>query len=344
MSDSSGVATMVGRAIGRRHGPRLTDVAAGVDEPQAIVRPQHPVEARGRVDATFQQRGLGHPSGLLRDCLTACQPGVYSHSLALDTLSSITMLGVPNMSAQDLETAPAGAAAAIAPVSTQGTRRITVRRFLSRALAVAAAYVVVGALMDSVMFPEAAPGPEYYPREGYRFSSRSEGFHQTVLKREHGRLWIELEIEPFAPGPPVHVHTSIAEHFVVAEGTLSILFGGEKRVLRAGEHLLVPPGTPHRPFNETGARVVVRGPMEPDYALPDQFGVFLTQAYGFFDESPAHRRPPGALLQMSRFAPLYGTWLASPSVSAQQALFFLIRPTARLLGYRTHYEKYLPRG
>jgi hypothetical protein len=45
---------------------------------------------------------------------------------------------------------------------------------------------------------------------------------------------------------------------------------------------------------------------------------------------------------MSRFSPKYDTWLASPPVFAQKSLFFAIGPTARLLGYRTYYEKYMP--
>jgi mannose-6-phosphate isomerase-like protein (cupin superfamily) len=218
------------------------------------------------------------------------------------------------------------------------------RKFLYRVLAVAAAYVIVGALLDSVVFPEDEPGPAFYPPPGYQFFSKSEGFRQTVLKRENGLFWVELELQPHAPGPPEHVHTSFPENFAVAEGTLSILFQGQKRVLRAGETLLVPPGTPHKPFNETGSRVVVRGPLVPKFAMPELFSVFLSQAYGFFDESLSNTRPPKALLQMSRFAPKYDSWLASIPIPAQRALFFIVRPAARLLGYRTHYEKYAPRS
>ena len=163
-----------------------------------------------------------------------------------------------------------------------------------------------------------------------------------MLKREDGLFWVTLELEPHAPGPPAHIHTSFAEYFVVAEGTLSVMFQGQKRVVRASETLLVPPGIPHRTFNETGSPVIVRAPLEPEYAMPERFSVFLKQAYGFFDESPANHRPPKALLQMSRFGPEYDVWLASAPIPAQQALYFLIRPAARLLGYRTHYEKYLP--
>ena len=204
------------------------------------------------------------------------------------------------------------------------------------------AYVVIGALLDRVVFPEAEPGPQYYAREGQSFVSRSEGFHQTVLKREGGRMWVELELEPHAPGPPEHIHTSFAENFIVAEGTLSLLVNGEKRVVRAGESLLVTPGTRHKPFNDTGARVVVRPPLTAEYGMPEQFLVFLSQAYGFFDESESNRQLPTALLQMSRFSPKYDVWMAGPPVGIQKALFFAIGPTARLLGYRRQYDKYVP--
>jgi quercetin dioxygenase-like cupin family protein len=204
------------------------------------------------------------------------------------------------------------------------------------------AYILVGALLDKVIFPEAEPGADYYPHEGQVFVSKSEGFHQTILKRENGLVWLELVLEPYAPGPPEHIHTSLPENFIVAEGTLSLLVNGEKKLLRPGESLLVNPGTPHKPFNETDSRVVIKPPLTPEYALSEQFTVFLTQAYGFFDESESNSQPPKALLQMSRFSPKYELWLARPPVPLQKAFFFVISPTARLLGYRTHYEKHKP--
>jgi quercetin dioxygenase-like cupin family protein len=216
------------------------------------------------------------------------------------------------------------------------------KKFLLGLLTFALLYVLVGALLDNIVFVEAEPGADYYARQGHSFVSKSEGFHQTIVKREDGLVWLELVLEPHAPGPPEHIHTSFPENFIVAEGTLSLLAGGEKKLLRPGESLLIAPGTPHKPFNETDSRVVVAGPLTPEYGIPERFTVFLTQAYGFFDESESNSRPPKALLQMSRFSPKYDSWLASPPVPLQKFMFFVIGPTARLLGYRTYYEKYKP--
>ncbi len=216
------------------------------------------------------------------------------------------------------------------------------KKLLLGILGFALAYILIGTLLDKVVFPEAQPGSDYYPREGQVFVSKSEGFRQTILKRENGFVWTELVLEPYAPGPPEHIHTSLSENFIVTEGTLSLLVNGEKKLLRSGESFLVNPGTPHKPFNETDSPVVIKPPLTPEYALPEQFAVFLTQAYGFFDESESNSQPPTALLQMLRFSPKYELWLASPPVPLQKAFFFVIGPTARLLGYRTHYEKYKP--
>jgi quercetin dioxygenase-like cupin family protein len=221
-------------------------------------------------------------------------------------------------------------------------KRNQIRKWMLRISACVAAYILLGALLDRVVFPEAEPDKGFYPRVGYVFTSKQEGFRQTILKREDGLVWLELELEPHAPGPPEHVHTSFPENFIVAEGTLSLLVNGATKRLGPGESFLIAPGTPHKPFNETDARVVVRGPLSPDFAIPDQFSVFLTQAYGFFDEAEANNRPPKALLQMSRFAPKFDSWLARPPVAVQRAVYFVIGPTARLLGYRTHYDKYKP--
>lgn len=216
------------------------------------------------------------------------------------------------------------------------------KKLLLSILGFVLAYVLIGALLDKVIFPEAEPGSEYYPREGQVFVSKREGFRQTILKREKGLVWSELVLEPYAPGPPEHIHTNLPENFIVTEGTLSILVNGEKKILKVGESLLVNPGTPHKPFNETDSRVVIKPPLTPEYALSEQFAVFLTQAYGFFDESESNSQPPKALLQMSRFSPKYELWLATPPVPLQKTFYFVISPTARLLGYRTHYEKYKP--
>ena len=188
------------------------------------------------------------------------------------------------------------------------------------------------------------PAPEFlYPRVGQVIHSGAEGFTSRIIKTDRNNAWLELTLAPHAPGPPPHVHTTFAEDFIVARGVLSLRVGTEIKQLHPGEHFLVPPGVIHQPFNATDEEVVVRGPLTPEYALPRDFVLFLCQVYGFIDESPAHARPPAILLQASIFSPRYDSWLGHSPIGVQRIEFALLRPIARLLGYRSYYPRFLAR-
>jgi mannose-6-phosphate isomerase-like protein (cupin superfamily) len=220
---------------------------------------------------------------------------------------------------------------------------MSLRERLIKTGAIAAVVVlVIAPVLDRVLFPEPDPPASAYPTVGQVFHSETEGFTQRVLRIDDEYIWSELVLHPHAPGPPAHVHTTFAERFIVAAGEVSMVVDGETRVLHAGEEFLVEPGVAHQPFNASETEAIVRGPLTPDYALPRDFSVFLTQAYGFFDESPANGRPPRALLQMSRFSPRYDSWLAGPPVFMQRALYWVLGPAARVMGYRSYYERYAP--
>ncbi|MCZ6485959.1 MAG: hypothetical protein O6826_09700, partial [Acidobacteria bacterium] len=122
----------------------------------------------------------------------------------------------------------------------------------------------------------------------------------------------------------------------------AVFVDGEVVHLHPGEELLVAPGVVHQPFNPTEEEAVVLGPLTPEYALPERFGIFLSQAYGFFDAAPENGVLPRALLQMSRFSPAYDSWLGGPPVALQRALYWVLGPIARLLGYRSYYPRYAP--
>ena len=58
-------------------------------------------------------------------------------------------------------------------------------------------------------------------------------------------LEVEAEWQPEPSKPPVHFHPSQDERFEVSEGELRVNLDGEERVLRAGDTLEIPRGTPH---------------------------------------------------------------------------------------------------
>lgn len=215
-------------------------------------------------------------------------------------------------------------------------------RLIKAGVMVIVVVVLVAPLLDRLVFPEPDLPPSAYLTVGQVFHSETEGITQRVVKIDDEHIWSELMLHPNAPGPPAHVHTTFAERFIVAEGEVSMEVNGEIKVLRAGEEFLVEPGVAHRPFNASDREAIVRGPTTAPYALPRDFGVFLTQVYGFFDESPANARPPRVVLQMSRFTPRYDSWIGGPPVLLQRGLFWIVGPFARVLGYRSYYERFAP--
>lgn len=106
---------------------------------------------------------------------------------------------------------------------------------------------------------------------------------------------------PYGESPPLHVHRTEDELFLVLEGRVRLVAAGVARILGAGDTLLVPEGTPHSFHVESpaGARCVTvtpggnfeamvremgrpaTGPGLPDWTAPTAEGIFaLGRALG----------------------------------------------------------------
>ena len=142
-----------------------------------------------------------------------------------------------------------------------------------------------------------------------------------------------------AGGPPEHFHEHFAETFTVKSGTLSILVDGEKRTLKAGEKITIPPMTRHKPFNETD-QIAVALSDEDVRSIPTNFGYYLSQIYPVMDQG---RGDLALLMQTSVYGPDMDSWLAGgPPIAVQKALRFLLEPAARLLGFQYYYAENRP--
>lgn len=204
-----------------------------------------------------------------------------------------------------------------------------------------AAYLLFGIVLDRYVLVAPKPDLSNYFQPGDRFVSRFEGFEQTVLSVKDGWLHTRLDVAPYAAGPPEHFHEAFAETFTVKSGTMSILVNGEKRTLRAGESLTVPPMTRHKPFNETGETVVIES--EDEKTLPVEFGYILTQLYGFMDRYPNGPNAPQMMMQLSVYGDLADSYLAEgPPLPVQKAMRVAMAPTARLVGFSNRYQEYRP--
>jgi len=201
-----------------------------------------------------------------------------------------------------------------------------------------AGYLIIGYFLHLVVFPEKKPEVSTYFKPGQIFESKAEGFRQTVVRQENGLVYCALEIAPYAPGPPKHIHTGFDETFEVKNGELSIWVDGETKKIGPGESFSIPKGTPHQIFNETADTIHLKGAIP----FPEKFAFGLIQIYGLMDNEPDFGKLPRTLFML---APLYQSGFDSyiadgPPVFVQKLTSFLIAPAARLMGYRSYYERY----
>ena len=209
------------------------------------------------------------------------------------------------------------------------------------AVVVIGLYLLVG-LAINFAFPAKQPELSGYFKPGDRLISRFEGFDQTVLAVNGEWLHTRLEAVPGAVGPPEHFHEHFAETFTVKSGSLSILVNGEKRTLKAGESITIPPMTLHKPFNETNETVIVES--DDPKTIPVKFAYILSQLYGFMDTYPDGPSVPAMMMQLSTYGNEADSWLAQGSaLNVQKAVRFMFAPTARLMGYSNHYEQFRPK-
>lgn len=214
----------------------------------------------------------------------------------------------------------------------------TFKKTLLYALAVIAVYLMIGYLFHLVIFPEKKPGVATYFKQGQEFYSKAEGVAQKVARQENGFVYCDLEVHPFAPGPPKHIHTGFDESFEIRNGELSIWVDGEIKRIKPGEVVHIPKGTPHKPFNESADTIHLK----KEFPLPEQFAFGLSQVYGLMDHHPDFGKMPAMVFIM---APIqqsgFDSYLAEgPPVPIQKVMNFLITPTARLMRFRSYYDEY----
>jgi quercetin dioxygenase-like cupin family protein len=152
-------------------------------------------------------------------------------------------------------------------------------------------------------------------------------------------LSVDLFVSPRG-GNPLHVHPRQEEYFKAVSGTIGVQVDDEQRWLKVGEGVTVPPGTPHRWWNDSedeDAHVTVE--LRP--ALNSE--TFFETLYGLAGDGKTDENGVPNLLQQA--VTLNGInsgeiYLASPPVPVQKAVLATLAPVGRLLGYRDHYQKY----
>lgn len=206
-------------------------------------------------------------------------------------------------------------------------------------ISIIAGYLIVGLIIHHWIFPTKTPDLSNYFVVGQSFHSKLEGLSQTIVKAEKGLLTTDIKIQAKSKGPVTHIHENFDETFVVKSGTLSMQYGNDIKEITAGQTIVIPKNTPHKPFNETDSLIVVTSTMPLDFAY------CLSQIYPFWDENDANTKPPKVLLQLAVFGDKFDSYptVDAPPKPALKLLKFLLAPTARLIGYKNYNEDYRPK-
>ncbi|TGM86741.1 cupin domain-containing protein [Leptospira licerasiae] len=200
------------------------------------------------------------------------------------------------------------------------------------------AYIFLGSLLHHMIFPEPAPPSDLYPMQGDTIINNFASEKVIFLKTDSSEFSeAELFLKPGGAIPKPHIHPNYDETFIVKKGELTVVCDGKTYELKPGESFTIPKGTAHQPFNHGSLELNAIVRVKPS----GKWALFLTQIHGFFTENETPRNDFSFFLQAMLVTGYYDdTYLASPPVSVQKILSFLISPTARLLGFRSWKREY----
>jgi quercetin dioxygenase-like cupin family protein len=142
----------------------------------------------------------------------------------------------------------------------------------------------------------------------------------------------EIMFPPGAKGPPRHVHERTQERISVVEGVLTVSLGGrrDRRELRQGEALELPPGVPHRFWNPSDAPVRLVGEARPGA----QLGVALERLCQLARQGKVTRRgAPKNPLEVALLFEQSEMYLTGLPLALQRSLQRWLAGVARRRGY-----------
>ena len=156
---------------------------------------------------------------------------------------------------------------------------------------------------------------------------------------EDGRVVAFLGVRPGGAVAGEHVHSSLTERFRVVSGRLGVRIDGQKGELGPGDEMVVRPGVVHDWWNagDEEAQVVVE--VDPGR----RFEIMLSTLFGLANDGLTNDRGMPHLLQAAVIADEFRDVVefVRPPRSVQRALFGVLAPIGRALGYKPCYERYM---
>jgi quercetin dioxygenase-like cupin family protein len=154
-------------------------------------------------------------------------------------------------------------------------------------------------------------------------------------------LVVDLYVRPGGAVVGEHFHPTVHERFTVLRGRVGFRLSGRAGTAEPGVTLDVPAGATHNWWNAGAEEALVRIEVRP----AARFEAMIRNAFGLAQDGKVDRRGMPSLLQLAVFAREFDDVVrfTRPPRVVQRALFGVLAPLARLLGYRGSYPEYLTR-
>lgn len=162
-------------------------------------------------------------------------------------------------------------------------------------------------------------------------------FEQTAADTAGALLTFHFVLHPGGQVATEHIHPRRQERVEVRTGTLLVRLDGTDHLLHPGDHLVIPPGTPHRMHHPD--------PHGPDLSATVAFtpagrvAEFLDDVFSL--AATGHTDHQGRLPLLQAAVTTAGYFpdvaLATPPLPVQRLLLTALRPLAHLRGYRRTY-------
>jgi Cupin domain len=161
------------------------------------------------------------------------------------------------------------------------------------------------------------------------------GQRMVFLETGGELLRIDSYNPPSPPLEPVHVHPFQGSGAEVISGSLRFSVGGEERSVEAGQSITIPANTPHHFWNDGEEEAHSVQWFRPALNIDRFFESYFALAHDGKlkdDGSPS-------FWQTAVMAPYFGDEIRMPNPpwNVQKAIFGVLAPIGRMLGYRPEY-------
>ena len=155
-------------------------------------------------------------------------------------------------------------------------------------------------------------------------------------------LVADMNVSPGGRVAAEHVHPILDEWFTVLSGRVGFRINGRESAAEIGRRLHVTPGTVHDWWNagEDEAHVVV------EVSPATRFEEAISTTFGLAREGKTNAKGMPNLLQLALLSREFEDvlYFTKPPRAVQKALFAVLAPVARLLGYEGSHPEYGPSG